>query len=1113
MTDLVWIWRSLRHHWRAHTALACGAALAAAILAAALLTGEALRLSLARLAGERLGAIRAAIELRGATAPAALAERLQAAGGGAVAPLLSLSGSLRLPVAGDDPILLPRVQAIGIDARFLALAGAAAPHRAPTNNLALWSAALADELTALAFDPAPRLGGGEAPWNLPLLQTESLSPVAAELPLGAPSGSRQRRGAPRPAGLLPDAALGRFGLEATQIAPRNLFVARDWLATLAEAPGRANLFVSDASPERLRAALRQALAPADSGVSVTRLAGGWKVASERLFLARAQVEALTNRLPRSVPAGYHLADSFEAAQPGNTNATPYGFVAALGAAADPSLGVVTAALRDDEALISSWLAQTLGLAQGERLRLRWRRPDAEGRLRADSAVFTVAGVLPQESLVAERAWMPEFPGLSEVESCADWDIGLPMDAAALNDPANEAYWDNYGATPKVYLTYAAGRRLFGSPFGDTMAVRVAAAASAAEIDGALRGAAPEALGFAVRPVADEAGRAVAQALDFRQLFVGMSLFLMAAALALTALMAALAAGARAGEAGLLKACGMATGRIRRLMLAEQAAPLALGSLAGAALGGLLGRALVWALNRGWGTAVGGTRIWPDFRPGTALLAALLAMLAVLAAVSWSSRRRLRTEAMALLLGASRAGAAESVSAPRARAPVWTLGIGVTGAAALLLLASFGGAGEAGGIFFGAGALLLPAIAAALQMALSDWSRRGRPAGGGLARAGVLNLTRHPWRAHLTALPLAAGIFLSIGILAMRHDPAAHLERLESGGGGFQWLAEAPAALPYAEGAQQLARFWPGARVVGLRVRDGDAAECLNLNRAQVPRLLGVPLEEMIATGAFTGPEGADIWRQLESPLPDGCVPGLAGDRTTLQYGLAAKAGKGDGAILTYPAAEGGVLRVRLVGTLPQRVNILQGSILVDARHFTRALPGLSGYRLWLVAAGVGGPAAAAPAPRLRRQGWEAQESAARLRALGAMENSYLDMFLVLGGLGVVLGAAGLALVLLRNVSERRGELALLRAIGVSRGGLRRYLLAEHLWLLLAGALAGVLPALLAIQPALRNLAQPLPLGSLAAVIAGLLLSGAAWTLAAALWALRGERLWAALRGE
>ena len=76
MNMRLWLVRSLRHHGRQHLCLAGGTALAAAILAAALLTGRALEQSLARLASERLGRIRAAVVLKGALAPAALAERL-----------------------------------------------------------------------------------------------------------------------------------------------------------------------------------------------------------------------------------------------------------------------------------------------------------------------------------------------------------------------------------------------------------------------------------------------------------------------------------------------------------------------------------------------------------------------------------------------------------------------------------------------------------------------------------------------------------------------------------------------------------------------------------------------------------------------------------------------------------------------------------------------------------------------------------------------------------------------------------------------------------------------------------------------------------------------------
>ena len=61
-------------------------------------------------------------------------------------------------------------------------------------------------------------------------------------------------------------------------------------------------------------------------------------------------------------------------------------------------------------------------------------------------------------------------------------------------------------------------------------------------------------------------------------------------------------------------------------------------------------------------------------------------------------------------------------------------------------------------------------------------------------------------------------------------------------------------------------------------------------------------------------------------------------------------------------------------------------------------------------------------------------TAERLEAYLAVENTYLTTFQALGGLGLLLGALGLAVVLLRSVWERRGELALLRALGYRQPG-------------------------------------------------------------------------------
>src|SRR5207247_10285810 len=91
-------------------------------------------------------------------------------------------------------------------------------------------------------------------------------------------------------------------------------------------------------------------------------------------------------------------------------------------------------------------------------------------------------------------------------------------------------------------------------------------------------------------------------------------------------------------------------------------------------------------------------------------------------------------------------------------------------------------------------------------------------------------------------------------------------------------------------------------------------------------------------------------------------------------------------------------------------------------------------------------------------------AAQRLESYLAVENTYLATFQALGGLGLLLGALGLAVVLLRGVWERRGELALLRALGFRRSALGWLVLAENAYLLCAGLAIGTASALVSVAP-------------------------------------------------
>ena len=59
--------------------------------------------------------------------------------------------------------------------------------------------------------------------------------------------------------------------------------------------------------------------------------------------------------------------------------------------------------------------------------------------------------------------------------------------------------------------------------------------------------------------------------------------------------------------------------------------------------------------------------------------------------------------------------------------------------------------------------------------------------------------------------------------------------------------------------------------------------------------------------------------------------------------------------------------------------------------------------------------------RLFNYGVQSQATSSRLAAFDEVENTYLSIFQVLGGMGVLLGSLGLLIVILRNLWERRAR--------------------------------------------------------------------------------------------
>ena len=150
--------------------------------------------------------------------------------------------------------------------------------------------------------------------------------------------------------------------------------------------------------------------------------------------------------------------------------------------------------------------------------------------------------------------------------------------------------------------------------------------------------------------------------------------------------------------------------------------------------------------------------------------------------------------------------------------------------------------------------------------------------------------------------------------------------------------------------------------------------------------------------------------------------------------------------------------------------------------------------------------------QLGDRGLELVPAAQRLAEFNAVENTYLSIFQVLGGLGILLGSAGLGIVVARNVLERRREFGLLEAVGFKPAQLRALVFAEHRWLIVAALGIGSVSAIVAVSPGILQKGASFPWGQLSILFVGMAALSVFWVWLATRLALRGSQL-SALRGE
>lgn len=757
---------------------------------------------------------------------------------------------------------------------------------------------------------------------------------------------------------------GNLLLRQEQVRPKNIFMNRRELAEALGVEGKINVIMSAEQISEAQFA-GSIWKPEYSGLQIHdnlydlriyNLQFGCTphiVGTDRVFLPQGVVEALAPSAGGD--GGAHTA-RYLAYFVNSLGPLPYSFVTA------------TDQLHGDETILTDYAAKRMNACMGDTVVMEYYvARDGLKRLETRSHRFRVSGVVPIGEFQRRAELLTaDFPGLSGVSRCTDWDSDLPIDMSRVTR-ADEDYWAEYRQTPKALVSLdAVGKDWTGSYGVATKIVTNSPASS-------LR---PQNFGIAVVQPREAAIRAAQNGTDFGLLFLALGFFIIVAAILLMQNPLAEMYQLRRHELQLFSVMGFSRVKVFRRLLSEALPVVLMASPAGVLLGYAYAAVILWLLAGPWSGATHTDGFGLHVRAATVAIALVVAVLL----------------ALLVLCLAVRSGIKHSQGGRGRRATPHPRPLPLQGRG---------------------------------EQRSQGW---GEP----LLTSSLYYYRRQHWLSFWT---LALGVFIVFAVGLNRPD-FSHSSGAVTGGRQFYGESRIPIQydLNTPEGRHHLHLddLPVETRFLQLPKHTEDEASCLNLNKVETPSVIGMAHEDMKAFGIVDDQQQrADI------------VPVFA-DEEALLWSMMKQVGD----TLNYHASDGREVKAVIAGSYP--TGIFHGNVVMPLSAFRQLWPEETGSRILLFSLpsphdSASGSSATLPiAQALSDYGVTIIPTTERMRQFFEVTDTYLTIFLSLGGLGLLLGLASLLIVIRKNLAARRSEILLYHTLGFTSEAVARMLRREQL---------------------------------------------------------------------
>ncbi len=1075
----IFLWRNLVYYRSSHIWLMLGTLISTAIIVGALGVGDSLRYSLGQISFQRLGKVEYSFS-SGRLVQIRLAREMSSRGKMEVSYALKL-GSF----AKSKDATISGVQLWCVDSLFWKQNEGDSPY-------------LREDEAIVNFRLARTLGLKEGDSFLLRVDKASFFPKESSFSARGQDSFPLRLHIKKIA-----RDWGNFDLSIHQIAPYNVFVSYEWVCKQLSVTDYANVFLvydsQGMSLDKTNNILENCFQLEDIGVRLEAdpEKSALYLKSPRVFLDDALAKAALMCDPQAQGILAYFVNSIQKGE----KSTPYSFLCGAGFPFVPN------DIKDGEILVNEWLAQDLSVVPGDRVEIAYFIPGDLRKMEESRSSFVVKKILPMGRETIAPYLMPDFPGLATSENCRDWNAGISIDFSKIRKK-DEDYWKDYKGTPKGFISLQKAQTLWNSRYGSFTAIRYPYKSPKEILDTLQKSLSAKDFGLGFSDIRKQSLEASMQGVDFAQLFLGLSFFLVVAALLLLGLLFYWNMENRSQENASLMALGFFPSEIRRFYLYEGGIIVLASTILGTGAGILYTKVILYALVNFWNNAVRTSSLLFHIEISSLVAGFLGSLSMALATIVWTScrfslspKQEWDRESLAYL---------PEESSQTRKICAFCLFLCITGVCGILFWASQGKGQEFAGAFFGAGFLMLCASILLCYLLFVYGKKLSKKFRFTPFVYIVRNCLRRKGRSLITIALLSCSLFLVVSVASNRIDLTLSASERTSGTGGFALWCETSLPFFHNPGTQE-GRYELGLSeiqekdwdILAIRSRKGDDASCLNLNRVSQPSLCGIPTRAFAEYKPFSfvaweNKRLENPWLFLEKEISPDVIPAFA-DYNTIVWGL----GKKIGDRLQYQDETGKTFYIQLVAALSD--SIFQGQILIAEHFFLQHFPSDAGIKKFLVYTKHPQSLSKDIARAMEDYGIEIVETQDRLYEFQKVPNTYLNIFLALGGLGIVLGTCGLAVLIKRNILERTREIAILQSLGFRNQEILAFLMAEYLFLVLLAMACAFVCSFISLLPAMRFSYHQIPWIWISALFLGIFLNALAWVFYSTRSALGGFR--------